>query len=1244
MILEDEELKEIYRLSSQEHLQNLEAGILNLEQNPTQLEIITDLMREAHSLKGDSRVVGVSTMEAVTHALEDVLGKIQNRSLTLTSQLCDRLYTVLDGMEGLVTEALTGEPSSVSSESLVEFLTAEEESESVLTLKDKPSHQDSHDIAHIVSIESNIPTPQVQFSVIEDEELKDIYRLSSQEHLQNLEAGILHLEQNPTQLEIITDLMREAHSLKGDSRVVGVSTMEAVTHALEDVLGKIQTRELTLTSQLCDRLYTVLDGMEGLVKEALTGEPSSVSSESLVEFLTAKSESVSESVSVVSIESNIPTSQVQFSVIEDEELKDIYRLSSQEHLQNLEAGILNLEQDPTQLGIITDLMREAHSLKGDSRVVGVSTMEAVTHALEDVLGKIQNRSLTLTSQLSDRLYNTLDGMQKLVTEALTGEPSGINPESLVEFLTAKPESVSESVSVVSIESNIPTSQLQFSVIEDEELKDIYRLSSQEHLQNLEAGILNLEQNPTQLEIITDLMRDAHSLKGDSRVVGVTTMEAVTHALEDVLGKIQNRSLTLTSQLCDRLYNTLDGMQKLVTEALTGEPSNVDLDRLIKAIEQPSSQQLESVALPITANTDESRSAASLTHQPRSELVGESTAISSTKGSSERSLVETTDEITVYPTKIEQPYRIDTVRVPTKALDKLVTQVGELIVSKTRTSHTVSEIQGICNLWKELKATGFQKSNSNAYSQEEPIEVRLEQKLKNLETLAGENSAKLEFVAVELEEKIANLRQLPLSQVFQLFPRLVRDLAKEQNKQVQLVIQGGDTQVDKKILEEIKDPLMHLIRNAIDHGIEIPTERITAGKPAQATVRLTGYQAGNKIIIELEDDGRGLNVEKIKNTAIKKGLHHPEELANMSLKQIHSLIFHPGFSTSNFVTEVSGRGVGMDVVKNNIEKLKGIIEIDSVRDRGSTFHLRLPTTLAKSDVLLVDIHDIVHAIPIDFVEANLQIDPQQIFPLEGRDTIRIDGKAVSVANLADLLKITNSPAYATAANPKRLASTLKSCVLMKVGEERFGLIVDRLLDITDVAFKPQGNILRRVRNVAGATILGTGKVCMILDARDLLQSLKGNNSSLLAGASSNSKILPQSDSTGISDAANLSGAGKYKILLAEDSVLVRTQEKRLLEAAGYEVITAVDGLDGYNKLQDNYFDAVISDVEMPNLDGFSFTERIRQNDEYSELPIVLVTSLATDEDKRKGAEAGANAYIVKGQFSQNVLLDTLARLI
>jgi two-component system chemotaxis sensor kinase CheA len=943
-------------------------------------------------------------------------------------------------------------------------------------------------------------------------------------------------------------------------------------------------------------------------------------------------------------------------ILEDEELKEIYRVSSQEHLQSLESGILQLERDPNQLEIIEDLLRSAHSLKGDSRVVGVETMEIVTHTLEEVFGRIQRQEITLTESLSDRLYQTLDGMHRLVDAALIGEPCEVDIDALLVNLLAE-ESLETEASMPKLDENTADSPAEFTEpesnkIADDELKEIYRVSSQEHLKNLESGILQLEREPSQLEIVADLLQAAHSLKGDSRVAGVETMEIVTHTLEEVFGRIQCQEIAVTEELSDRLYQTLDGMQRLVTSALTGEPVRVDIEVMVQLLTTATrSSEIDAVEQPVEPQNPTSptweAAELSLTHQPRTgEMISrQSTALSATEKEADGYLVKATDEIAIYPTRIEQPYRIDTVRVPTQALDKLVTQVGELIVSKTRMAHTVAEIESISNLWQTWKAGRLQEQVSGeAYASKERIEARLDQKIRRLRILAQENNTKLEFVAGELEARIANLRQLPLSQLFQLFPRLVRDLAKEQAKQVELIIQGSDTQVDKKILEEIKDPLMHLIRNAIDHGIETPTERINAGKPQQATVKLKGYQAGNKIVVEIQDDGKGLDLEKIKSTAIKRGLHHREELENMSVAQIQNLIFQPGFSTRNFITEVSGRGVGMDVVKTNIEKLKGIIEINSIPGQGCTFYFKLPTTLAKSNVLLVEIHGIVHALPIDFVEANLLIDPQQIFPLEGRDTIAINGKAVSVANLANLLEITKSPAYTLAAKVDDISTNRKPCVLLQVGEEKFGLIVDRMLDVIDVALKPQSNILRRVRNVAGATILGTGQVCVILSPTDLLKSLKQTHTSLLSTSKPQVKMLQQSQAKGMPVSGHSLAASKYKVLVAEDSMLVRTQEKRLLEAAGYEVVTAVDGLDGYNKLQSNYFDAVISDVEMPNVDGFAFTEQIRQHDEYSELPIILVTSLASEEDKRKGAEAGANAYIVKSQFNQNILLDTLARLV
>ncbi|MFB8787420.1 MAG: response regulator, partial [Potamolinea sp.] len=507
----------------------------------------------------------------------------------------------------------------------------------------------------------------------------------------------------------------------------------------------------------------------------------------------------------------------------------------------------------------------------------------------------------------------------------------------------------------------------------------------------------------------------------------------------------------------------------------------------------------------------------------------------------------------------------------------------------------------------------------------PYEERLEKMMESLRTSTQENSTKLESIAGELREKIGTLRLLPLSTIFQLFPRMVRDLARQQSKEVELIIEGGETTADKRILEEIKDSLMHMIRNAIDHGIETPEEREKLGKPPVATIWLRGYQNANNIVIEVADDGRGLDSEKIKQTAIKRKLYHPEELANMTPSQIHSLIFVPGFSTRTFITEISGRGIGLDVVRTNVERFKGNIQIESTPGQGCSFRLQLGTTLATLNVLLLEVQGIVHALPIEFVQTSLLVLQDEISTIEGRESISFDGKNISVANLADLLELSNSSVYLSNAKVEQQKNALRSCILLKVGDEQFGFFVDRLLDTQEVVIKPQSQLLKRVRNVTGATILASGEVCMILNPPDLLKSLQHTTSVVSIKSRETVKR-------------------KSVILLVEDSIPVRTQEKRLLEKAGYEVVIAVDGLDGYNQLKTRNFDAVISDVEMPNLDGFSLTAKIRQNQKYDELPIILVTTLAGDEDKKRGADAGADAYIIKGKFNQAFLLETLGRLV
>jgi two-component system chemotaxis sensor kinase CheA len=532
----------------------------------------------------------------------------------------------------------------------------------------------------------------------------------------------------------------------------------------------------------------------------------------------------------------------------------------------------------------------------------------------------------------------------------------------------------------------------------------------------------------------------------------------------------------------------------------------------------------------------------------------------------------------------------------------------------QTAHIAGGLEELLTLWEEWKA----KDNGTR----PVIEEKLDQRIAQLKRETQDNSARLDAIADALEDRVRTLRLLPLANVFRLFPRMVRDLAKQEKKQVNLLIEGAETAADKRILEEIKDPLIHLIRNAIDHGIESPAERDRAGKPPTATLTLRGYQTTSNVIIEVSDDGRGLHLERIRRTAVRRGLYTEAELDELTPGQIQNLIFTPGFSTQNLITEVSGRGVGLDVVKTNVERLKGPIQVESTPGQGTTFRLQLGTTLATSNVLLIEVMGIPHALPIEYVETSLLVEPEDIFPLDGTDAIAIDGQPVSVAHLHQLLGFSEMNAIA----PSAKAGRAFPCVLLRVGEERFGIFVDQLLDTQDVVLKSQSKLLRKVRTVAGTTILGTGDVCMILHPPDLLELVQQG--------------LVQTPTQIVTSQITR----RPLVLLAEDSITIRTQEKRILESAGYDVVTAVDGMDGLNKLKTHTFDAVISDVQMPNMTGLDLTQYIRQNPEYNELPVILVTSLASEDDRRRGAEAGADAYITKGSFNQEVLLDTLQRLI
>ncbi len=755
-------------------------------------------------------------------------------------------------------------------------------------------------------------------------------------------------------------------------------------------------------------------------------------------------------------------------------------------------------------------------------------------------------------------------------------------------------------------------------IEDDELRELYKVASTDHIEKIETGLLYLEKNPNDQAKLDELLRATHSLKGDSRMLGVEEAEMLVHQMEDLLNDVKESQGMISEALCDRLYCGIDAVKKIAREAITGEAHQVSVFEVMAQM-MGAAAESESSLVEGTTDEIEENSEQNIFNQKASDGDNSPPSV-------------TTDNTPV------SEHEIESVRVDFKKLDTLMEQAGELLATKMRLARRDQDIFQILQLWEDwsrnfsLSYTVFQNLEYTLTPEEiKPLQRFKQTNQQYLETLGSlvnklqtvvvEDNARLESVTNDLESGIRNLRVVPLSNVFNLFPRMVRDLGKQLNKNIDFQIQGGELAVDKKILEKIKDPLTHIIRNAIDHGLETCEERTLAGKSPTASLTLRGYQKSNNIVIESIDDGQGLDIGKIKATAIRRCGYTEAELNNLTEAQIQALIFTPGFSTRTEVSEISGRGVGLDVVRANVERLKGSIQVESIPGKGCKFQITLPTSLSTTQVILVEVNQTFYALPIDFLDKMILVSKQDIFQLEGTPTISWNDQPLSVVWLADLLGLPS----------QQLDSIIKQklpCMILKVGTESLGIFVERFFDQQNIILKPQSKLLQKIPNISGATILSDGNVCMVLDPKDLvLTATKGTGA-----VSERSQILTQTQV-------------KPKVLLVEDSIPIRTQVKRILEGAGYDVTVAVNGLEGFKTIRaGKAFDAVVSDVEMPNLSGLEMTARIRQYPEYEELPIILVTTLAKDEDKRRGAEAGANAYLTKGDFDQNLLLNTLKRLI
>ena len=479
------------------------------------------------------------------------------------------------------------------------------------------------------------------------------------------------------------------------------------------------------------------------------------------------------------------------------------------------------------------------------------------------------------------------------------------------------------------------------------------------------------------------------------------------------------------------------------------------------------------------------------------------------------------------------------------------------------------------------------------------------------------------------EAMKSVLMMPVASLVDVLPKLVRDLARYQGKELELVIHGTEIEIDKRILEEVKAPLIHLIRNCIDHGLQKPAERAAQNKSPQGTITLTfAAKDSRQVEVTISDDGTGIDLERVRAAAVNKGLVTTEVAAKLDDAQTLALIFQSGVSTSPIITDISGRGLGLAIVREKVEKLGGVVSVDSSSQKGTTFQLLLPMSLATFRGVLVRVGEHLFLLPTVNVQRALRVSRQAIKTVENQQTLRLDGKILSLVELGKCLGTParpKGPRLPVASPPGETAVDQVSVLVVASGDRRMAFQVDEVLEEQQVLLKGLGRQLSRVRNVVGAAVMGTGRVVPVLNILDLMTS------ALRPG-------------TGAAATAEREPARTGRILVAEDSITARTLIKNILETAGYQVATAVDGMDALTQVRSEEFDLVVSDVDMPRMNGFELTAKIRADRKLDELPVVLVTALDSREDRERGIEVGADAYIIKASFDQSNLLAVIRKLL
>ena len=1004
-----------------------------------------------------------------------------------------------------------------------------------------------------------------------DDELDEILNIFQQEGgeiLQSMDKNLFALEKDPKNHDILIRLARDAHSLKGSARMLGFESIQTIAHKIEDILGFIKDGKIESTGEITDTISEALSHIQVLINKTV---------EQKSEYKTPDTQNFIEKLEKIASAAPDGNMQSGISFNCPEDVKKL--LSKLNKIEELIVQMIYIFSGARQSGDFSEIQMIKSPLAELNVIIRELNLKPLCTLITDAgrfVTSFENKPLDENAILE--LNGKIDKIEEFFSSYC--KEKGVQTQNYFEIASE-------------LLANKDEDRLKSGKKEDKKVIADLIDRIYEKLSLLE---INLEFLPDIKELLSQVLTKIKNAE----------IKKIFETILNILNLYQSNSKNLENDTLEAIKEICENTRKIFEpEGLKPEERKLEIELLV--------QKITIVEQMSKLNITKPKSDKKL---PKSEKTNQDWL----------SAIDTSD--------------IKTLRIDSFKLDKLVNQIGDLIITRIKTNEHLSVAKNIQNELLEWQKSfnkmgyyikyfdrkylsgptfgatvdpraiaAFNKQLMVLQNYHSEKMVYLIKETTDLFKQMQENDSKLNSTASEIEGMVKNMRILPLSTIFHLFPRMVHNIAKEKGKQIEFITEGADVAADKKIIEEIKIPLIHILRNSIDHGIELPQERKEAGKNPVGKITVSAKHRENKIIINITDDGRGLDVEKIKQKALEKGLLTPDEIENIDEEHLVNLIFYPGFTTGDSVTELSGRGLGLDIVHTKISQLNGRVDIFSEFQKGTMVTIELPATMATIKTFIVTEQNQLYAIPTSSIKTVVRIDTTDVFERDGKNFYIHNDDVIPIYTLSQILELENKPRQANK----------YTLMIVKSESSTIGIIVEKLICDQEVLHKKLEAPLFKVKNISGITTLANGEICLILNVGDIFSSTlpKKINTKIIA---SNKAIKMRENYT-------------HKILVVDDSLTTRTLQKNILTSYGYRVQIATNAPDALIKMQKENFDLVITDNEMPIMSGLEFVKEIRKESKWADIPIIVLTSMPESKWGKQFKEAGSQAYIQKDRFEQ-----------